>query len=204
MRINYNEIKFSRAYSTIEQLPASTLPEVAFAGRSNVGKSSLINRLFNRKSLAKVSSTPGKTASINFYDAGWVHFVDLPGYGFPRVSKSEKERWASLIGGYFEQRRRFALVCSLVDIRHDASPLDAQMIDFLKQAGVPYAVVFTKADKLGPTKGAQQAELLREQLEIPAEVPSVLTSSSKGTGIDDLRRLIEKRATSEKQAAAAR
>ena len=143
-------------YGTVAQLPFSSRPEVSFAGRSNVGKSSLINKLFNRKGLAKVSSTPGKTATINFFDAKNVHFVDLPGYGFAKVPKSEKQRWASLIDGYFQQERRHALVCSLVDIRHDASPLDVNMLAFLQELGLPYAVVFTKADKLSATKAEQR------------------------------------------------
>lgn len=196
MRINYNNVTFSRAYATIGQLPPSTLPEVAFAGRSNVGKSSLINRLFNRKSLAKVSSTPGKTATINFYDAaGNVHFVDLPGYGYAKVSKSDKGRWAALIDGYFHQERRFALVCSLVDIRHEASPLDAHMVSFLNETGLPYAVILTKADKIGPTKGQAQRDLLREQLQVSPDAPMVITSSEKGTGIDELRALIDQMCT---------
>lgn len=162
-----------------------------FAGRSNVGKSSLINALFGRKGLAKVSATPGKTASVNFYDARNVIFVDLPGYGFANVPLDEKRRWADLIEGYLNQRRHFALVCSLVDIRHDASPLDAQMVGFLNSARLPYAVVFTKADKLAPTKGPLQAEELRRQLNVPFDVRSVLTSSTKRSGLDDLRALIE-------------
>ncbi len=194
MPVNFSNVKFSRAYATIGQLPGSTLPEVSFAGRSNVGKSSLINCLFGRKALAKVSSTPGKTASINFFDAaGVAHFVDLPGYGFARVSKSEKARWAELIDGYFKQDRAFALVCTLVDIRHDASPLDISMLRFLESLELPYAVVFTKADKLGVTKAAAQAESLRGQLGLAADTPSVLTSSAKRTGMDDLRALIDER-----------
>lgn len=190
MRINFNEVAFDKAYGTIGQLPQSTRPEISFAGRSNVGKSSLINKLFNRKGLAKVSSTPGKTQTINFYDAKNVHFVDLPGYGFARVSKSEKERWAQLIDWYFKSGRNIALVCSLVDIRHDASPLDVDMVEYLGELGLPFAVVFTKADKLGPTKGKQQADLLRQQLALPEGVPTVLTSSEKGTGVEELRDLI--------------
>lgn len=190
MRINFSNVTFSRAYGTLDQLPPSTLPEVSFAGRSNVGKSSLINKLFNRKSLAKVSSTPGKTATINFYDASNVYFVDLPGYGFAKVSKSEKQRWTALIDGYFTQKRRHSLVCSLVDIRHDASPLDVQMINFLNQLELPYLVVFTKADKLSTSKGQQQAKLLRTQLGVKEDALSILTSSSKGTGIDSLRKAI--------------
>lgn len=195
MHINYSQVSFSRSFSAVDQLPQNPLPEVSFAGRSNVGKSSLINRLFNRKSLAKVSSTPGKTATINFYDARCATFVDLPGYGYARVPLSEKEKWAKLIDGYFNQKRKFALVCSLVDIRHDPSPLDVQMIGFLNEMRLPYAVVFTKADKFGPVKAQEQGDLLRQKLEIPNRVPSVLTSSSNGRGIDKLRELIDQRVT---------
>lgn len=191
MRINYSNIKFDKAYGTLAQLPGSTLPEISFAGRSNVGKSSLINKLFNRKGLAKVSATPGKTATINFFDAQNVHFVDLPGYGFAKVAKSDKGRWAELIEGYFNQQRRFALVCSLVDIRHEASPLDVNMIAFLNEMHLPYTVVLTKADKIGPMKAQAQRDLLREQLNVPNGVTMTITSSEKGTGIDDLRKLIE-------------
>lgn len=193
MHINFSNVKFDRAYGTLSQLPPSTLPEVSFAGRSNVGKSSLINKLFNRKSLAKVSSTPGKTATINFFRTGDVNFVDLPGYGFARVAKSDKHRWAELIEGYFLQERRFALVCSLVDIRHDASPLDVRMVGFLNELELPYAVVLTKGDKVGTQKAQDQRSILRKQLGVPEEVPMLVTSSEKGTGIEELRALIEQR-----------
>ncbi len=185
-----HKAEFRCSSERISQVPKDSLKDIAFIGRSNVGKSSLINKLFNRKGLAKVSSTPGKTATINFFDAKNVHFVDLPGYGFAKVPKSEKQRWASLIDGYFQQERRHALVCSLVDIRHDASPLDVNMLAFLQELGLPYAVVFTKADKLSATKAEQQRALLLEQLNVPEEVPTVLTSSAKGTGVDALRKVI--------------
>ena len=122
--MNYHIASFKAAYGTSSQLPESTRPEVSFAGRSNVGKSSLLNKLMYRKGLAKVSQTPGKTATINFYDVDGTDFVDLPGYGYAKVAKSEKGRWSELIEGYFNQDRRFALVVSLVDIRHDPSALD--------------------------------------------------------------------------------
>ena len=116
--MNYHNVKFTAAYGTSKQLPPSTRAEVSFVGRSNVGKSSLMNKLFNRKKLAKVSATPGKTSTINFFEAEWADFVDLPGYGFAQVSKSEKARWREMIEGYYNQDREFCCVVSLIDIRH--------------------------------------------------------------------------------------
>lgn len=190
MKINYCDVRYDKSFGTAAQLPASTLPEVSFAGRSNVGKSSLINRLFGRKKLAMVSSTPGKTATINFFVSGNVNFVDLPGYGYAQVSKSEKARWANLIDEYFNQDRRFALVCCLVDIRHDVSDLDIGMARFLQHMEIPFAIVFTKADKLSRSKAFQQKRALLKQLEVPEDVPCVITSSQAGTGIEDLQTLI--------------
>ena len=111
--INYQTARFEASYGTVAQLPASTTPEVAVAGRSNVGKSSLLNKLFGRKGLVKVSATPGKTANINFFEVDGIRFVDLPGYGFAKVSQKEKQRWADLISGYFAQERSFNLVIAL-------------------------------------------------------------------------------------------
>ena len=111
--MNYNLVKFQGAYGTSAQIPESVRPEVSFVGRSNVGKSSLINRLFNRKKLAKVSSMPGKTSTINFFTTDKIDFVDLPGYGYAKVAKSEKARWSEMINGYFDQYRYYALVVSL-------------------------------------------------------------------------------------------
>lgn len=122
--INYQLAKFVASYGKVSQIPESTCPEVSFVGRSNVGKSSIMNKLFGRKNLVKVSSTPGKTSNINFFEADDVHFVDLPGYGFARRSKAERDRWAELIGDFFDSERSFNLVVSLVDIRHDPSKLD--------------------------------------------------------------------------------
>ena len=190
MKINYCDVRFDKAFGTAAQLPESTLPEVSFAGRSNVGKSSLINKLFGRKKLAMVSSTPGKTATINFFVSGMVNFVDLPGYGYAQVSKSEKTRWARLIDEYFNQDRRFALVCCLVDIRHDASNLDISMVRFLQHMDLPYAIVFTKADKLSNSKAIQQKNLLLKQLGAPQDTPCALTSSQTGKGIEELQAII--------------
>ncbi|OUO87014.1 YihA family ribosome biogenesis GTP-binding protein [Gordonibacter sp. An230] len=188
--MNINNVVFERSFGTSSQLPASTLPEIAFAGRSNVGKSSLLNKLFNRKGLAKVSQTPGKTATINFFSCDSVRFVDLPGYGYAKVSKSEKERWAELIEGYFAQERNLALVVSLVDIRHAVSALDEGMVGFLREAGLPFAVALTKADKLSRQQQAKQKSAIVRQLGLATDVPTVVCSSEKGTGIDELRALV--------------
>lgn len=191
MALNYNLARFERACGRIDQLPISTVPEVAFAGRSNVGKSSLLNKLLNRKGLAKVSQTPGKTATINFYEVDKIRFVDLPGYGYAKVSKSERERWSGLIDGYFNQRRRFALVASLVDIRHPAQDLDIAMVRFLVAMELPFCVVLTKADKIGTQAQARQEQILREGLGLPDEVRTIITSSAKGDGIPRLRTYLE-------------
>ena len=185
--MNYNTVQFERSFGTSAQLPESTLPEIAFAGRSNVGKSSLLNTLFNRKGLAKVSQTPGKTTTINFFLTDEARFVDLPGYGYAKVSKTERMRWAELIEGYFNQDRNFALVCSLIDIRHPASELDENMVRFLQDAELPYLIVLTKGDKLSKSKCLQQRSAIKRQLEIADGVPMVITSSLKKSGMEDLR-----------------
>ncbi|MDO4807709.1 MAG: ribosome biogenesis GTP-binding protein YihA/YsxC [Coriobacteriales bacterium] len=190
MSIKFETARFEAAYGTAEQLPPSTMPEVAFAGRSNVGKSSLINKLVRRKALARTSSQPGKTANINFYEADGIRLVDLPGYGYAKVSGKERQRWADLIAGYFDQERSFNLVVALVDIRHDAQKLDVQMLEFLRDAELPFVVALTKADKLSRAKADQQAARLAKQFGIP-RVQMIITSAEKGTGIDELRHRIE-------------
>lgn len=188
--INFHNAKFCAAYGTAAQLPASSAPEVSFSGRSNVGKSSLLNKLMFRKGLAKVSSTPGKTATINFYDVDGVDFVDLPGYGYAKVSKSELSRWSDLIEGYFNQERAFALAVQLIDIRHEPSKLDQHMVGFLQESGLPFAIALTKADKLSKQQAAKQRAAIVRSLGLPGTVPVVLTSSEKGAGIDELRLVI--------------
>ena len=190
MALNYETARYEASYGTIAQLPKPTTPEVSFVGRSNVGKSSLLNRLLGRKQLARVSSVPGKTANINFFDVDGVKFVDLPGYGYAKVSHTEKQRWADLIGGYFEQERSFNLVISLVDIRHEAQKLDLQMVDFLTEAELPFVVALTKADKITRNKQSQAAAALRSSFGL-AQEQIIITSSETGLGIDELRRRIE-------------
>lgn len=190
MPLRYETAKFEASYGSIKQLPAPDRPEVAFVGRSNVGKSSLINALLHRKNLAKTSSQPGKTANINFFNVDGVEFVDLPGYGFAKVSKSERQRWADLIDGYFMADRSHNLVIALVDIRHDAQKLDLEMIGYLSANHLPFVVALTKADKLSKTKQASQHKLLANQfgLDTMALIP---TSAKTGQGMHQLKHFIE-------------
>jgi GTP-binding protein len=190
MGIRYEQVRYLASYGTVEQLPQSKAPEVSFVGRSNVGKSSLINKLFNRKSLAKVSGKPGKTANINFFEADGIHFVDLPGYGFAQRSQAEKQRWADLIDAYFTSERSHNLVVALVDIRLDAQALDLQMIDYLKGACLPFIIALTKADKLSRQKQQAQLRKLAAAFGVD-EMACVITSAQTGLGIDTLKRFIE-------------
>ena len=176
--MNYNLVEFQGAYGTSAQIPKSVRPEVSFVGRSNVGKSSLINRLFNRKKLAKVSSMPGKTSTINFFTTKEIDFV-------------EKARWSEMINGYFDQYRYYALVVSLIDIRHPATKLDEQMVNFLTECQLPFMIVLTKADKVSKNEASKQKAVIRKQLNLPDSVNMVVCSSEKGTGFDELRKLIE-------------
>ncbi len=190
--MNYNLVEFKGAFGTSSQIPESKRPEVSFVGRSNVGKSSLINKLFNRKQLARTSSMPGKTSTINFFGTEEIDFVDLPGYGYAKVAKSEKGRWSEMINGYFDQYRYYALVVALIDIRHPATKLDEQMIEFLRACELPFVIALTKADKLSKSQANKQAAAIKKQLDVPQEIAMVITSSEKGTGIDELRGVIEK------------
>lgn len=189
--MNYNLAKFERAYGIFEQLPESKESEIVFSGRSNVGKSSLLNKLFNRKSLARVSSVPGKTITINFYDVDGVKFVDLPGYGYAKLSKSEKERFAGLMEGYFNSDRNIKLVVQLVDMRHKPSADDYAMISFLQEMQIPFIVVCTKADKLKVKEFQKRSNELLSELENVDENVIIPFSSQNGLGADKIKQLIE-------------
>lgn len=190
MALRYDQARFEASYGKAADIPAASMPEVSFAGRSNVGKSSLLNKLVGRKALAKVSSTPGRTANINFFEVDGIYLVDLPGYGFAKVSKAEQKRWANLIADYFAQERSFNLVVALVDIRHEAQKLDVQMLDFLRESDLPFVVALTKADKLSRNKQEQMRSKLAKQFGLKRE-QLVVTSAQTGQGIDELKRLIE-------------
>ena len=190
MALRYDTARFVRSYGKVADLPEPTSPEVSFVGRSNVGKSSLLNRLVGRKALAKVSSTPGRTANVNFFDVDGVTFVDLPGYGYAKVSQGERQRWADLISGYFEQERSFNLVVALVDCRLEAQRIDQEMLAYLREEELPFVVALTKSDKLSRAKQQRQMALLSKQLGVPRE-QMIVTSAETGLGIDELRRRIE-------------
>lgn len=195
-KLNYNKATFKTAYGISSQLPKSEGVEIAFCGRSNVGKSSCINKLFNRKGLARVSCVPGKTATINFYDVQGVNFVDLPGYGYAKVSKSEKHRWSELIEGYFAQNRNIKLVISLIDMRHPPTELDIQMVEYLIERELPFIVVMTKSDKLNKTETANRLEAIKTELPYDGLI-TLPFSGEKGTGVEELRELIEQAITEE-------
>lgn len=190
MSLHYDQARFEASYGKAADIPLASMPEVSFAGRSNVGKSSLLNKLVGRKALAKVSSTPGRTANINFFEVDGIYLVDLPGYGFAKVSKAEQKRWANLIADYFAQERSFNLVVALVDIRHEAQKLDVQMLDFLREGELPFVVALTKADKLSKNKQEQQRSRLAKQFGLARE-QLIVTSAQTGQGIDALKSRIE-------------
>lgn len=190
--MNYNKAEFERAFGISGQLPPSEVPEIAFAGRSNVGKSSLLNKLFNRKSLARVSSVPGKTITINFYDVDGYKFVDLPGYGYAKLSKSERDRFGELMEGYFQSGRNIKLVVQLVDMRHKPSQDDFGMIDFMQQMEIPFIVVCTKADKLKVKEFKRREKEIKEELSMIDENLIIPFSSQSGLGLDTVKMLIEK------------
>lgn len=190
--MNWNQVEFEMAFGTLEQLTQSDLPEVCFSGRSNVGKSSLINKILNRKSIARVSSTPGKTVTINFYRLNEFRLVDLPGYGYAKVADRDRERWAELMEGYFRTGRNIKLCLQLIDMRHSATEFDISMLEFLKHFGIPYAIALTKCDKLNKTEFQKRLSALSQELgELGEGVTIIPFSALKGTGAEDIRRLIE-------------
>ncbi len=193
--MNYNKAEFEKSYGISSQLPPSDITEIAFAGRSNVGKSSLLNKLFNRKSLARVSSVPGKTITINFYDVDGYKFVDLPGYGYAKLSKSERDRFGELMEGYFQSGRNIKLVVQLVDMRHKPSQDDFGMIDFMKQMNIPFIVVCTKADKLKVKEFKKREQEIKEELSMVDSDLIIPFSSQNGLGLDKIKMLIEKSLT---------
>ena len=189
--MNIHSADFELSAGIAGQLPASDLPEIAFSGRSNVGKSSLINRLVNRKALARTSATPGKTATINFYRLDSLRLVDLPGYGYAKVSDSERRRWSGLIEGYFNDERDMRLVLQLIDIRHTPSKDDYQMLEYMVEREIPFIVVLTKADKLNKTERAKRLASFEQELSDYEGVLCIPFSATTGEGCAELVEIID-------------
>lgn len=189
--MNYHKVRFLTSFGSAGQLPPSQKPEVVFAGRSNVGKSSLINSLFNQKTLARVSANPGKTATINFFETENLIFADLPGYGYAKVSRGEKRRWAQLMEGYFAQDRDIALVLSLVDSRHPPTQDDQMMVRFLVENELPFVVILTKIDKLSSRQRQERLEAIRGELPWGEQIIFLPFSAQTGEGREELRALLD-------------
>lgn len=189
--MNFQKVRFELSCGLANQLPPSELPEIVFAGRSNVGKSSLINRIFSQKQLARVSSTPGKTATINFFRGDEARFADLPGYGYARVSDSERRRWSGLIEGYFHQDRDIRLVFSLLDVRHAPSEDDLTMLNFLIDSEIPFAIVLTKIDKLTKNQLAERLREIRGEIPCGDQITLFPVSAMNGAGIEEIRATID-------------
>lgn len=174
-----------------EQYPPEVWPEVALAGRSNVGKSSMINRIVNRRNLARTSSTPGKTQTINFYAINEKYsLVDLPGYGYAKVSKTQKAGWGPMMERYMTSRPQLRAVIQLIDIRHPPSNEDKQMQQWLQHIGIPSPIVATKADKISKGRRAQHIKVIRQELQVPKDIPILAFSAHSGEGTEDLLDLV--------------
>lgn len=189
--MNYHNVTFETSFGTARQLVKSDLAEIAFAGRSNVGKSSLINKIFNRRSLARVSAVPGKTATINFFKLENVRFADLPGYGYAKVSQGEKRRWSDLIETYFNTDRRIELVFQLIDMRHAPTKDDLMMVNFLIENEYPFVVILTKKDKLSKKQQQERLNALQSELPFADQITMIPFSAQTGEGVDQVRAIID-------------
>ena len=183
----FNKADFIASYGISSQLPESDRPELSFSGRSNVGKSSVINRLLGRKNFARVGATPGKTSQINYFDIdGRLYFTDLPGYGYAKVSKEERDRWGRLMERYFAEEGLITLGVLIVDARHKPTADDVTMCDWFKGTGCPVIVVANKLDKLKKSEIEPNLTLIRQTLTLPEEALLIPFSAEKGTGKTEL------------------
>jgi GTP-binding protein len=189
MKVNQAEFVISAV--SPKQYPQGALPEIALAGRSNVGKSSFINKMINRKNLARTSSKPGKTQTLNYYLInGEMYFVDLPGYGYAKVSKTEKEKWGPMMEQYLETREPLKAVIHVIDVRHLPTKDDRGMFEYLKHYGIPVIVVATKADKIPKGKWQKHVKDIRTTLQMDKEDVLILFSSETGQGKEEAWRAI--------------
>lgn len=183
---NFNDVNFLISVFDLKQLPTPDMPEIAFAGRSNVGKSSLINRLIKRKNLVKTSGKPGKTQSLNFFLLdNSLYLVDLPGYGYAKVSKKTQASWQTLITGYLESRKNLKCVIVIIDLRHAMKIVDLQLVDWLRSRSVPFLLVYTKADKLSANQRSKNGAILDAGFGVSTS-ERLLFSAKTGMGRDSL------------------
>ena len=198
MAINFQQAEFIRSATAPKDFPRDGLPQVAFAGRSNVGKSSVINRLLGRKNFARVGAAPGKTVHINYFLIDKTFYlVDLPGYGYAKVSNADRERWDDLINSYFEAPRHHTLLVQLIDCRHAPSADDLQMLKYLHYHQIPFVVALTKADKLKKSQLAKTQEDF-EKVCLPYGCQKVvLTSGENGYGIPELQAVLNEAVAAE-------
>ncbi|MCA0969903.1 ribosome biogenesis GTP-binding protein YihA/YsxC [Halobacillus litoralis] len=183
MKVNSADIVISAASQ--KQYPKQLIPEIALAGRSNVGKSSFINKMIQRKNLARTSSKPGKTQTLNFYIINdQFHFVDVPGYGYAKVSKTERAKWGKMMEEYFAEREQLRATALIIDVRHKPTEDDVLMYDYLKHFGMPVMVIATKLDKIKKGQRQKQLKMIRETLEIEEEDDLIPFSSETGEGKD--------------------
>lgn len=188
--MNFNNVEFLISAASPKDFPKDRLPEIAFAGKSNVGKSSVINRILQRKNFARVGEKPGKTIHVNYFTVDKkCYFVDLPGYGYAKVSQAEKDRWGKLMESYFAANR-IDLGVMIVDARHAPTNNDITMAKWFLDSGCPFVVVANKLDKVKKSQIAGNMEVIRQDLELPDNCPVIAFSAEKGTGRDELVRLI--------------
>ncbi|MGX7092509.1 ribosome biogenesis GTP-binding protein YihA/YsxC [Hutsoniella sourekii] len=190
MHVHSAELEISAVYP--DQYPMDSLPEIALAGRSNVGKSSFINKMIQRNGLARTSGQPGKTQTLNFYRINdTFRFVDVPGYGYARVAKTARAKWSQMINQYLDQRENLELLLLLMDGRHEPTELDKQMYQFAEDSGIPFAIVITKMDKIKPSAWNKQFSIYKKALNLPTVDTVFPFSSQTGYGQEDLWDLIE-------------
>lgn len=191
MKLNVQNSNLEITAGTLRQFPAFSLPQIAFSGRSNVGKSSLINTLLGRKNLARVSSAPGKTITVNFYSVDKkLYLVDLPGYGYAKRSAEDKQRWSTLTDGFFTARipgdTSLKAVAQLIDMKAGPTSDDEMMLDYLNNAGIPYFIVVTKSDKVNKTDRNAMLEYIRNHPLVAEDTPIIPFSSLKNEGKDEV------------------